>query len=268
MNLIKYIKSIMITFIGYNITTNVSRAEILNEKSQFRKGDIISLQKENGSWRVVKILEIDEGPDNTLTAHCLTYKPVNKKPELADIENLEIFIFHAPIDAASFSTGWQLVANSMPHENELVGFVEYLKLTDFQRYAEVTNQEIDDLIFEANKNYQLAIEAGEKGNHKEAIALYSKAIDLFPLFYEAIDNQAFIYMDIGKYEKAINNFQHSLEVNPNGLTAFFSMGECLLKLGKYDEAMNIFKGGLVKFPDERSLFKEFYNKAKALRKNR
>lgn len=39
----------------------------------------------------------------------------------------------------------------------------------------------------------------------EAIDSYSKAIDLFPPFFEAIDNRAFCKMDLGMWAEAIED---------------------------------------------------------------
>ncbi|MCJ8313107.1 MAG: tetratricopeptide repeat protein [Saccharospirillaceae bacterium] len=262
-----YFRTKLIAFISLIVLTSICGAEPLNNKLVLKKGDVISHQQDNGDWNIVKILEIDKWPDGTYTAHCLTYNPTDLKPEWNKIEALEVFAYHSPIDAASFSSGWNLIGNSVPKKSELVGFVEYLKLTDFQRYAEVSNLDINELVSEANLNYKNAITAGEIGNHKDAIVLYSKAIDLFPLFYEAIDNRGFTYMDIGEYKNAIDDFKESLRVNPDGLSAFFSIGECLLIMGQYIKAMQVFDEGKSKFPDREELFQDFYNKAESLSVN-
>lgn len=267
MNLFRNIQRILVIFISLVVISSTSGAESLGENLVLKKGDTIFQHQESGDWSVVKILELDKWPDGTYTAHCLTYKRIDHKPIWGKIESLEVFALHAPIDAASFSSDWKLLGNSSPKDSELAGFKEYLKLTDFQRYVKVSNLDVNALVSEANVNYKKAIAANEKKNHEEAIILYSKAIDLFPLFYEAIDNRAFTYMDLGQYTKAMDDFKSSLQVNPNGLSAFFSIGECLLKLGQYADAMQVFKNGIVKFPEKESLFRDFYNKAEALSKS-
>ena len=73
------------------------------------------------------------------------------------------------------------------------------------------------------------------------------AVDLFPLFYEAIDNRAFTYMELGKVAEALQDFETSLEVNPDGEAAFFSRGECLMKLGQLLAAEAVFQEGQTKF---------------------
>ncbi|WP_051560202.1 tetratricopeptide repeat protein [Marinobacterium jannaschii] len=267
MRILNILRTLTLFIASAALTGNVSGSEERSGEIVLKKGDIVAQQVEGGDWNVVKVLEVDKWPDGTFTAHCLTYNRTSKKPSLDTVTSLDIYAYHAPIDASSFASGWDLIGNSTPKKSELVGFIEYLKLTDFQRYADTTDQDVKQLIAEANRNYKSAIAAGEKGEHKRAISLYSTAIELFPLFYEAIDNRGFTFMDLGQYDKALNDFQQSLQVNPNGLTAYFSAGECLLKLGKYEDAMKVFAAGVDKFPERAELFKDFYSKALALSKN-
>jgi len=224
-------------------------------------GDIITQRRTDDSWHVVKILAVDMQPDDSATAHCLTYQPSGRKPTLSVINRLDVYIHHTPVDASEFSRGWQLVGNTPSTISELSGFAEYLKRTDFQRYAKVTNQNMDSLVAEANRYYQLGLSASKNQQFADAIRCYSTAIDQFPLFFEAIDNRAFVHMDRGQYAQAIRDFQQSLQVNPTGLTAFFTMGECLMQLYRYEEAIQVFEAGFSKFPDRKSLFADYYKKA-------
>lgn len=232
-----------------------------------KSGDIITQRRSDGSWHVVKILAVDNLADNSAIAHCLTYQPAGIKPTLSIIRKLEVYLPHSAVDAAEFSRGWLHIGNSPSSISELSGFAEYLKRTDFQRYASVTNQDIDALVAEANRYYQLGLAASQKRQFAEAIKWYTTAIEQFPLFFEAIDNRAFVHMDRGQYAQAIRDFQQSLQVNPTGVTAFFTMGECLMQLNRYDEASQVFEAGFVKFPDKKSLFADYYKKAVALQQS-
>jgi tetratricopeptide (TPR) repeat protein len=168
--------------------------------------------------------------------------------------------------ASSFGSGWERIANQPVSKEELVGFVEYLKLTDFPRYVSFTGQDSKQIVRKANEHYKRAYSLGEQGKRVEAIAEYSHAIDLFPLFYEAIDNRAFTYMELGKYKEALADFELSLRVNPNGMAAFFSKGECLLRLGQASAAEAIFSEGVTRFPEQRATFKKYLDLARSTRK--
>jgi tetratricopeptide (TPR) repeat protein len=220
-------------------------------------GDIIIHQNKGGSWDAVKILELDRFPEGSPTAHCLTYQPLADRPALAALGGQPVRIWHAPVAAASFGTGWERIGRQAVTMPELAGFIEYLKLTDFPRYIQVSGLDVNALVGQANKHYQRAYSLGTAGKHSEAISEYSAAIDLFPLFYEAIDNRAFTYMDLGRNEKALADFEASLRVNPDGAAAFFSKGECLFKLGRLAEAEAIFSAGIPRFPEHHANFTKF-----------
>lgn len=225
-----------------------------------KRGDILAQLNENDTWGIVKILQVDRLSENTQIAHSLIFNNTTSKPDLSSIETLAIYIYHAPIAAESYTNGWQVIGNLPPTETELSGFIEFLKYTNFVRYAEYTQQDTHAIISEANLNYNQANKLLDQGNRRGAISLYAKAFELFPLFFEAMDNSGFAYMELGNYENALNAFRTSLQVNPEGRKAFFSSGECLMALGRYSEALKIFEEGAVKFPQEKALFKQFHNK--------
>ncbi|NRR33976.1 tetratricopeptide repeat protein [Oxalobacteraceae bacterium] len=228
-------------------------------------GDIIVQQDKRG-WSAIKILAIDPWPDGTSTAQCLTYRSVSTKPTTDSLKQAAVLVWHAPIAAGSFSEGWERIGNLAPTKDELVGFFEYLKLTDFPRYLTTTAQDPKALVHKANEHYRRAIALGDQGNRGEAVAEYTQAIDIFPLFYEAIDNRAFTYMELGKIREALADFEQSLRVNPNGMAAYFSRGECLMKLGDLRDAETIFRDGQSRFPEHRDMFAKFLEQVRTLQK--
>jgi tetratricopeptide (TPR) repeat protein len=229
---------------------------------EVKAGDVIVQPDKNG-WSAIKILVVDVWPDGSSSAHCLTYKALVQKPTIESLKHAPVLIWHAPIAAESFRTGWQKIGNQVPTKSELVGFEEYLKLTDFPRYLTFTGQDSKTVVGKANEHYRRAYALGDQNKRAEAIAEYSQAIDLFPLFYEAIDNRAFTYMELGQYRDALKDFEASLRVNPDGIAAFFSKGECLMRLGDLQAAAAIFKEGQKRFPEKRAMFTDFLNRVQA-----
>lgn len=245
------------------------RADTVQHQGQqelrLRTGDVIVQKNENGSWDAIRILMIDKFRGNDDTAHCLTYQASINKPDLSALRNAPVRIWHAPIRASSFGFGWELLGNETVSKNQFVGFIEYLKQTDFPRYITFTGQDSKVVVQRANEHYKHAYALGDKGKRTEAISEYSKAIELFPLFYEAIDNRAFTYMELGNYKEALNDFEQSLRVNPDGMAAFFSKGECLMRLGKLSAAEAIFNEGLTKFPAQRETFSKFLTQVRSMK---
>ncbi|WP_071873544.1 tetratricopeptide repeat protein [Atopomonas hussainii] len=247
-------------------TTSASGMPDKNENLMLKTGDIL-IQSGVDGWSAVKILEVDLWPDGTSVAHCLTYKELPVRPTIELLKQAPVLVWHAPIDAGSFGQGWERISNQSPTKAELVGFTEYLKITDFSRYASFTGQDVKEIISAANEHYKRAYALGEHRKSMEAISEYSQAIELFPLFYEAIDNRAFTYMELGKLKEALADFEQSLQVNPGGVAAFFSKGECLMKLGELKAAEEIFFEGTNRFPEQREIFVDFLEKVRTLQKS-
>ncbi|MFZ6874995.1 tetratricopeptide repeat protein [Undibacterium sp. Di27W] len=237
----------------------------ITQQLDLHPGDLIIREKKPG-WIAIKILAMDTGPDGDATAHCLTYESVSDKPDITSLQKTKVKVWHAPIDAKNFATAWERIGNSQVTKEELIGFVEYLKHTDFSRYANFTEQDISTIIRQANEHYKHAHALCEQGKRTDAILEYSKAVDLFPLFFEAVDNRAFTYMELGLFEHALRDFEVSLYLNPDGMSAFFSKGECLLRLGKLTAAEEIFSEGIKRFPEHAASFQQFLHSAREMQR--
>ncbi len=228
-----------------------------------KAGDVLVSQKADDAWSTVKILAIDTWPDGSLTFHCMWYEPTKQRPTPETVESLKVLAWHAPIAAQAYAADWDVLCSLPVLDRELEGFHEYLKLTDFSRYAAATGQDLRALASHATELYRQACALGDAGERQGAIELYTKAIDIFPLLYEAIDNRAFTYMELGDYATALQGFEESLRVNPTGNAAFFSRGECLMKLGMLDQAAAVFEEGATRFPEHRDLYLRFLSQSKA-----
>jgi tetratricopeptide (TPR) repeat protein len=197
-----------------------------DSSSDFSEGDIFYTHF-NNQYHIYKLLVFDK---DFACYHVLSYEPLNTLPNEKDIDNIEVSVYHAPIDKNGFE-GAKLLTNKNITSDDLTGYHEYLRQT----------QEANYYIPIANKYYQAGLHLTDEKKHLEAIDSYSKAIDLLPVFYEAIDNRAFCKMDLGLWTEAIEDFQSSLEVNPGTLLAEFSIGECYLKLDNYQKAKEQFE---------------------------
>lgn len=194
--------------------------------ADFSVGDIFYSQKE-GTYKLCKLLAADA---EFACYHILMYEPTDVLPTDEELNSLTVFAYHAPIDQHAFSEH-TLLANRPVTAEDLIGYHEYLRGTQEPAYY----------VSIANGYYKAAIDLTNEHKHHEAIDSYSKAIDLFPPFFEAIDNRAFCKMDLGLWNEAIADFKLSLEQNPVSLLAEFSIGECYFKLGDFNQAKQQFE---------------------------
>lgn len=222
-----------------------------------KAGDVLINQRPDGDWTVTKILVVDRWEDGSETFHCRLYKPMQDKPSVDVLSTLPCLAMHAPIAAESYRPDHQILCSLPVTYEELEGFHEYLRQTDFARYAEATGQDIHALVSQANSHYQAALVLGDSGKSQEAIDEYTKAIDLFPPFFEAMDNRGLTYMELNDFNAAARDFEESLRIHPNGHVAFFSRGECLLKMGNLDQAKIVFQEGATRFAEHRETYLRF-----------
>jgi tetratricopeptide (TPR) repeat protein len=228
----------------------------------YKEGDIIQFTHKDEIY-LQRILIVDL---ESQTYHVTTYGPLKKVPQNLDLPDLPIAIKHAPIAIKGFeSEKGTLIKNIPIDKKELDGFYYYLKLTDFNRYLKETGQDVKKVVHEANQLYREANQLAEAGKRIEAIDKYSRVLDVFPAFFEALDNRAFTKMELSQYKEAISDFEESLRVNPDAITATFSVGECYLKIGAYDNALNYFNKCLMTNPNHEAS-KIFIKKTKRLKK--
>jgi len=196
------------------------------EPTQYSEGDIFYTTV-NGKYYIYKILVVETAYDGY---HVMTFAPLDHKPTISDIKTIKVFAYHSPFDKKAFRDG-KILTNLKVKSEELIGYHEYLRQTNSpEQYLPI-----------ADNYYQAALKLTDDKKHEEAIDTYSKAIELCPQFFEAIDNRAFCKMDLGLWADAIKDFELSLLTNPNSLLAEFSIGECYFKMGEFQKARQQFQ---------------------------
>lgn len=206
----------------------------ITKPTEFSEGDIF-FTRSGKQYHIHKLLVSDKAFD---CYHVLSYVSSLISPDKKDIDSLEVQIYHRPISKQGFKSPI-LLANRKVTANDLIGYHEYLRQI----------QTLDYQVSFANQYYLAGLRLTDEEKHYEAIEAYSKAIDMVPGFFEAIDNRAFCKMDIGRWTEAIEDFNLSLEVNPDTLLAEFSIGECYLRLGDLKKAKQQFEKASAISPD-------------------
>ncbi len=221
---------------------NKEPQEIINS------GDIFYTVSDN-QYHLFKLLKEDE---NLGIYHVLLFEPVNELPTGGNINQLKILSQHVPIDKAGIK-GAKIFLKDKINPEELFGYYKYLKQTN----------NIEELAPIANGFYKEGLRNSGLKQYSEAIKNYSKAIYLFPAFFEAIDNRAFCHMDTSNWNEAIKDFKLSLSVNPKSFLAEFSIGECLLRLKDFPSEVTHFENA-INIDPTKQVAKDFLEKTKKL----
>jgi Flp pilus assembly protein TadD len=83
-----------------------------------------------------------------------------------------------------------------------------------------------------------------KGDREEAIAQFQKALTIKPDFAEALNNLGYALLAKGDREEAIAQFQKALAIHPDFAMARNNLGKALLAKGAVDEAIAQFRKAL------------------------
>jgi tetratricopeptide (TPR) repeat protein len=222
-------------------------------RTNLQPGDIVAIKHSNNTYGIIKILRIDRSTAGDVTQHnyhCLMYEPVSALPGPEDVAFFSVLAWHAPIAGKSIEQDGKVISNVPVTNQELVGYIEYLKQTNWPQYVTETGFDADVELPQAQQHYEHGCKLADAGQFQEAIDAYSQALDIFPFFIEALDNRGFAKMDLGRFTEAINDFRLALDHDENNPVALFSMGECHFKLGDYGAAEAIFEECVKRWPDQ------------------
>jgi tetratricopeptide (TPR) repeat protein len=201
-----------------------------------QEGDVVFARK-GDQFHILRILKIDLEFD---TFHVMMYKPYFELPERGAVQELEVSLWHTLVDGESIERQFTFVDNVAVSQEDLCGYIEYLKRTDFPRYLRETDQDADTVVQEAVRHYNHGCNLSDLRKPREAFEAYSRAIEMFPMYYQAIDNRGLTRMELGDLRGAIDDFWESLRVRPNNPLPVFSVGECYFKLQDYSTALEYF----------------------------
>ena len=91
--------------------------------------------------------------------------------------------------------------------------------------------------------YNLGREKMIEGKYEEALEAYSVAVQLDPKYYKSYTNRAKAWLEIGNYEKAIQDNTMSIEIKPTWI-AFHNRGVAYQNIGENKEAIINFSNSI------------------------
>ena len=93
--------------------------------------------------------------------------------------------------------------------------------------------EVKSAKFYFNRGFEYA----KKGKLDQAIADYTKALELNPKFDWAYYNRGNAYGKKGRHDRAIADYNKALEINPRFFLAYFNRGNAYEKKGRHARAI-------------------------------
>lgn len=104
-------------------------------------------------------------------------------------------------------------------------------------------------ISDGKRYFELAEVDFSKGNYKEAITLYKKALEADPTHYKAQLYLGDCYYMLNEYQDAIREFKKAVDRKPYLLEARKYLADAYYKAGLYDKSLEACKEGYLIYPD-------------------
>jgi tetratricopeptide (TPR) repeat protein len=94
---------------------------------------------------------------------------------------------------------------------------------------------------QVDRLYQAGVEQMKRGDLREAIATFTRIIELKPDFAEGWNKRATLYFLTGEYRKSLADCAEVIKRNPNHFGALAGYGQIYLRLEDYRHALDYFR---------------------------
>lgn len=115
--------------------------------------------------------------------------------------------------------------------------------------SEISIKVTESQLTESEHLQALGKAAKKRGDYKEAIDYYSKAILLDPNSSKPLFSRAFLYDKIGNLSSAISDYGQVISLEPENAFAYYNRGIALDKTNKYEDAINHFTKAISLLPN-------------------
>ena len=111
----------------------------------------------------------------------------------------------------------------------------------------VKKMTLDELRAELN-------EINDSDNHTRKIEICTQIIKLDPKNYMYFKNRGDTYIDLGEYQKAVNDYDQVITLNPEDSTIFKNRGFAYINLGEYQKAIKDCNQAIKLDPENSTIF--------------
>lgn len=131
---------------------------------------------------------------------------------------------------------------------------------DFEREIRTINKYLKQHTGDANAYFDRGWLYAAKGDLKQAVNDYTKAVTIDKDLADAYYNRGLVYFEMKKYPLAVKDFSKTIELEPNPVDAYCELGNAYFEMGKHNLAIKNYSMGLKKGQDDADLY---YNRAMA-----
>ena len=111
---------------------------------------------------------------------------------------------------------------------------------DFAGFAYTQRHNAPYDLVSAEEYRRRGLEAGQRGEYKEAIEFFTKAIELAPKSAPTYRRRGAAHASLDNYDQAIQDFTKAIELRPDFPIAYHQRGLVYVKLGKHGRAIQDF----------------------------
>jgi eukaryotic-like serine/threonine-protein kinase len=195
------------------------------------------------SYTYRRVAESLEGTD-AKEAEALYRRAIEIQNDVPDVPNYQEFLANAHRDFAKFLGRQKRPEEALPHHREACRIFEKL----VARYPHVSSyrQMLDDWKWEfntsefqssADQTLKNADALKARGSLEEAVAEYSKAIELDPKSFAAWTSRGEAYRELQQYDKALADFSKAIELEPSNAWVWHERGWTYRETQQYDKAL-------------------------------
>ncbi len=149
------------------------------------------------------------------------------------------------------------------------------ELLDEPRSESITSEEIDEQLLKyercladaldsvAGVRVRFGLTHKDRNQHKEAIAQYTKALEINPEHIDAYTNRSLSYSALKEFSLALRDLDAAIDIAPNDIMVRYYKGITFVKMKRYAEAIEIFEAAQPLSTDPKQLARLLYQKGLA-----
>ena len=116
-------------------------------------------------------------------------------------------------------------------------------------FAEIGYAEDQKPILDADSYISMGIDNVVKGQYKQALSDFNKALEINPNYAGAYYNRGLVNVILEQKEQAISDFSKAIEINPNDAEAYYNRGNVFGDMGNLDKAMSDYNKAIELSPE-------------------